>query len=649
MTVRPTTAWTELLRLLPSVQSFEDRDGNANLMTARYVEEQVDVAASLGIERLLIPYTSYFGRDFFPRTTPFYDGDVGANTVWWADGQPSGVEDFDPIQTIMDRCQRHGMTAALGVNRAGDSWLTIDLYGLHQLFQPTANMTLSGLSGTVTATFNFAAILSAWVGLEIRGRNGGLGEITGWTDAQTVTLTISEAFPASSVSVYDWSVTSPDPMRGGLSVEDRTAAHLDANRADAARLHDLYGDHAAFDGFYVSVEPSGIWSFCDFFLTPLLADASAGGPGLASYGCDVWIAPAFSTDVPYQDWQTARADVASRLALSAAEMTGSAKLRIHPQDAIGPGFDYATFGYVYDPLAVVDQRREYYRGWRDLILLADNAALVLGSTQEVWRMDGPNYTDAYPNDFEAPRRSLAIVSDYVSEISLYAGFGFWDSGDKSLRPVQTAFGRRDYRTRALRLYQALRDLTLWERGLGAVSRPAVFVRIEPLDPADGITRLWSGIGDISVAPDLIEEAAVVYKGVGALTNLPEIQSLINGEAERAEFVLSGVDPTASDLFEADAEVIEGARLNLGLMVLGQDWQPVTPMSWLWEAEIDSASTSEQDGVLAISLSAGSAMTDRRRLKALYYTGPDQRRRSATDTFCDRVALYTRETTARWPA
>lgn len=648
MTVRPTSAWMELLRLDPSVQSFEDRDGNAGLMTRRYVEEQVDVAAAMGLERLLLPYTSYFGRDFFARTAPFFDGDVGAATVWWADGLGPGVEDFDPIAAILARCERHGMKTVLGVNRAGDSWLTLDLYGLHQTFQPPAIMTLSATTGVVTASFNFGSILAPWVGLEIRGRAGGLGTITGWTDASTIELTVTEAFPGATVQPYQWAVTQPDPMRGGLSVADRTAAHLDACRADAARLFELHGSSPAFDGFYVSVEPSGIWSFCDYFLTPLLGDSSAGGPGLASYGCDVWVAPAFSSDIPYVDWQVARQDVATSLAASAAEMT-TGKLRIHPQDAIGPGFDYTTFTYTYDPLSVVEQRRVYYRGWRDTVRLADDAALVLGSTQEVWRMDGPNYTDAYPNDFEAPRRSLAIVSDYVSEVSLYAGFGFWDSGDKSLRPVQRSFGRRDYRTRAVRLYHALRDLNLWETGDHAASRAAVFVRIEPQGEDADIVRLWSGAGDFALPGDALDPDGGLYLGVGTLTNLPEIQSLINGSAERAEFTLSGVDATMAELFDGEADLIEGARLNLGILALGRDWQPVTPMNWLWEAEVDAATAGEDGGRMTISLSAGTAMTDRRRLQALYYTGPDQRRRSADDAFCDRVALYTQETTARWPA
>lgn len=53
-------------------------------------------------------------------------------------------------------------------------------------------------------------------------------------------------------------------------------------------------------------------------------------------------------------------------------------------------------------------------------------------------------------------------------------------------------------------------------------------------------------------------------------------------------------------------------------------------------------------VRRVSLSVGSAFTDRTRPQLGFYTDKDQRRRSPNDAFCSRVASYSVDSTIVWP-
>lgn len=170
-----------------------------------------------------------------------------------------------------------------------------------------------------------------------------------------------------------------------------------------------------------------------------------------------------------------------------------------------------------------------------------------------------------------------------------------------------------------------------------------------------VVRLWGGIGDLEVDPDLIElEVGAVHAGIGELTGLPQLSQLINGVAERVEFSLAGAGVTAqvAALAGAEAEAVRGAELNIGLLVFDANWQRLSPVLWLWAgvADMVGVSRGDQKGqpVRTISLSAGSLLTGRRRPGHRYFTDADQRRRSPDDAFFDRVKLYNAGTTKTWP-
>lgn len=180
-------------------------------------------------------------------------------------------------------------------------------------------------------------------------------------------------------------------------------------------------------------------------------------------------------------------------------------------------------------------------------------------------------------------------------------------------------------------------------------RYSVLLRIEA---ADQVIRCWAGLGELEVPADDVEDATATYLGVGILADIPPLRQLIGGVAERLDFVLNVPAGQIFDLADDDVEQVRRAPVQLGLVFFDEDWQQ-TPVAWLWSGTADSPAISRQASGTRITrqvrLSVGSALTDRTRPQLASYTKADQRRRSATDTFCDRADLYTQGATVKWPA
>ena len=185
---------------------------------------------------------------------------------------------------------------------------------------------------------------------------------------------------------------------------------------------------------------------------------------------------------------------------------------------------------------------------------------------------------------------------------------------------------------------------------GSVVRPTLFLRVAiPSAPL----RVWSGVGDYDVPVDAVEVEGATYLGVGAVAGLPALSGLINGVAERVEFSLSGVSARVLSIADDESVDCRNAQVNIGLTFLGEDWQPVGGMGWLWQGFADvatAARTAGEDGTITrrISLSVGSAFTGRRRAPLTYWSNNDQQRRSPTDRFCERTPLYNPGVIKTWP-
>lgn len=165
--------------------------------------------------------------------------------------------------------------------------------------------------------------------------------------------------------------------------------------------------------------------------------------------------------------------------------------------------------------------------------------------------------------------------------------------------------------------------------------------------------LWSGIGDLDVPGDaLVGYATTRYKGVGTLTGLPQLPSLINGTADRAEFTLSGVDALALRYVDEDKLGIRGAIVRIGSLPMNDQYQIAGPVDWEWEGIADTVSFDSQGGdfgsrVRSITIGVGTASTGRSSAALSFFTDADQRQRSPTDAFFSHIAGISQTTSRRF--
>lgn len=173
-----------------------------------------------------------------------------------------------------------------------------------------------------------------------------------------------------------------------------------------------------------------------------------------------------------------------------------------------------------------------------------------------------------------------------------------------------------------------------------------------LKAATWTRRAWLGPGDYPIAPDAVDEEGGVALGVGMVGDVPALRQLVGGLAERVDFTLNGADPVAFALADDEADAVRGAKVHVGIVFFDDEWQEVAPVAWLWEGTADMPAVdyggAGMNPVRRISLSVGSAYTDRTRPSLGFYTDKDQKRRSATDDFCVRVAAYGVDSTIQVP-
>lgn len=102
------------------------------------------------------------------------------------------------------------------------------------------------------------------------------------------------------------------------------------------------------------------------------------------------------------------------------------------QDAVGPGFvPPPNERYSYDPeerLATLGRVFGEYARWH-----ADNPDKQIWATVEIWQMDGPEYTDAYPADWSRVARQIDAVRQHVSRIVIYECGGFLESPNSKVK------------------------------------------------------------------------------------------------------------------------------------------------------------------------------------------------------------------------
>ena len=165
-----------------------------------------------------------------------------------------------------------------------------------------------------------------------------------------------------------------------------------------------------------------------------------------------------------------------------------------------------------------------------------------------------------------------------------------------------------------------------------------------------IVRVWLGVGDIRPGINAYDATDEIYSGLGQLLDVPALQQLINGIADRITFHASGISEETMQL-AASGSNVKGAAVALGIALFGAQWQQLGPPKWLFRGRADFVSiqqVSDANGVKRVmELSVGSLFTGRRRKGLTFMTDADQQARHPGDKFCERTALYS-EATKVWP-
>jgi hypothetical protein len=180
---------------------------------------------------------------------------------------------------------------------------------------------------------------------------------------------------------------------------------------------------------------------------------------------------------------------------------------------------------------------------------------------------------------------------------------------------------------------------------------AVFFRLATTpDPL----RLWCGINDIPIGIDVIDEAGAVYLGAGRLLNVPDLEVLINGKADRVDFLLPGVTVENAARVAAAAPDVKGKALHIGVATLDDRYQPLTAITPVWYGLADlwrmrQPKTADlQAPTRTLVLSVGSGATGRARARRASYTSAQQKLVHPTDKFCDFTSRYTTLRETKWP-
>lgn len=169
----------------------------------------------------------------------------------------------------------------------------------------------------------------------------------------------------------------------------------------------------------------------------------------------------------------------------------------------------------------------------------------------------------------------------------------------------------------------------------------------------GYVRAWLGVGDYDLPADDVDLEGGTYLGIGLVGDIPALSQLVGGLGERVEFTLNGTDEITLSLADDAADEARSAAVNVGVIFFDEDWQATDEIAWLWDGVADvpavDRSATEDQITRRVTLSVGSGFTDRTRPQLAFYTDAEQKRRSPTDTFCERVAGYSVDSTITWPA
>lgn len=177
-------------------------------------------------------------------------------------------------------------------------------------------------------------------------------------------------------------------------------------------------------------------------------------------------------------------------------------------------------------------------------------------------------------------------------------------------------------------------------------RESFIFRIETDEPA----MFWTGHGDLLLPADSVLTAPEIALGGGTLISLPDLEQLLDGEAQRLEISVSGVSEATLAFAQDEAAQVPGAAVWIGRIGFDSEWQQGA-VEWEWAGEGRGLFVSGEDSGAgrsrSITLRVAAGDTTRSRAPFAFFTDADQRRDFPDDTFFSHVGRINSGTTRRW--
>ncbi len=168
--------------------------------------------------------------------------------------------------------------------------------------------------------------------------------------------------------------------------------------------------------------------------------------------------------------------------------------------------------------------------------------------------------------------------------------------------------------------------------------------------------LWFGVSDVQARIPDLDVAGTVYKGAGLINDIPDnLEVLINGSADRADWSINGIPASLTANLAADAPSVVGLRADFAIAALDERWQIIGEPISIWVGTADfwaEAQPPHSDATTPklrqLTLSTMTGDTTRSLPFFATWTNADQQKISATDTFCERVPRYYSGLQITWP-
>lgn len=177
-------------------------------------------------------------------------------------------------------------------------------------------------------------------------------------------------------------------------------------------------------------------------------------------------------------------------------------------------------------------------------------------------------------------------------------------------------------------------------------RESIIFHVGGDDPA----TLWGGHGDLPLPADSVLDDPTVALGGPELLDVPDIEMVLNGAAQRFDITLSGISDTSMRLAIEQALTLPGTPAYIGRAVFDAAWQLVGVV-WEWEGEVrklavqSDANESGRTRSLSVTLAHGD--TTRSRAAFAFFTDAEQRRGYPDDAAFSHVAGINAGTSRRW--